>query len=405
LNTPSQAVILLLFIACIVAMTTRRLHLSYSVGLVAAGIGLVLFPATSAVHISSDVLYAGLLPPLLFEAALYLPLDKLRRELPLVLTLAVLGVAVGGAVTAAGMHFLAGWLWAPAFVFGSLIAATDPVSVLAIFRGAGAHGRLSLLIESESLFNDAIAAVVFGAAVMEALGQSLPPLRVAAQLAGSIAGAILCGGGVGWLSLFLIGHSQDHLVELTFTTIAAWGSFLLAERFHSSGVLAVIVAGLVMGNMPGQLSEQGRQAMRAFWEYAAFLANSFVFLLIGIYLAELYRSGGLSGTWRMALAGTVAVLAGRAISVYGICGMFHFGHLRVSASRQHVLVWGGLRGALALALSLGLPPELPHRQEIVVTSFAVVAFSVFVQGLTMPMLLRRVGELPVRSAAVTPSVT
>jgi CPA1 family monovalent cation:H+ antiporter len=392
----SQSAILLLFLAAIVAMATRRLHLPYSVGLVIAGVAFVLLPGAPALHVPSHVLYTALLPPLLFEAAFYLRWEKLRRELALVLTLAVFGVLVGGAVSAAGLHFLAGWPWAATLVFGALIAATDPVSVLAVFREARARGRLSLLIESESLLNDGVAAVAFAVTVAVVLGQSLSPSNVALRLGNSIAGAVVCGAVVGGASLFLIGHSEDHLVELTFTTVAAWGSFLLAEYFQASGVLAVIVAGLVMGNagLLGAFSKQGREAVGTFWEYSTFLANSMVFLLIGIYQAEMYRSGGLSGGWRMIGVGVLVVLVGRAVSVYGLCGLFHFGRLRVSARHQHALVWGGLRGALALTLALGLPDAMAHRQEIVETSFGVVAFSVLAQGLTMPLFLRRMGELP-----------
>jgi CPA1 family monovalent cation:H+ antiporter len=396
LNAISQSAILLLFIASIVAMTTRRLHVPYSVGLVLAGFGLVLLPGAPAIHIPSDLLYTALLPPLLFEAAFYLQWERLRRELPLVLTLAVIGVVIGGAVNAAGMHFVADWPWGAALVFGALIAATDPVSVLEIFRASRVHSRLSLLIESESLLNDGVAAVAFAVTVAVALGQTLTPLDVAANLGISIAGALVCGAVVGAAALFLIGRSKDHLVEVTFTTVAAWGSFLIAEHFHASGVLAVIAAGLVMGNAGplGALSEQGRDAVRTFWEYAAFLANSLVFLLIGIYQAEMYRSAGLSLGWSIAAIGILAVLVGRAVSVYSICGLFYSGRLRVSAKHQHLLIWGGLRGALALALALGLPEAMPYRQDIVQTSFAVVAFSVFAQGLTMPALLRSMGELP-----------
>ena len=392
----SQSAVLLLLIAAVVAMLTRRLRFPYSVGLVLAGIALVLLPIAPPIHIPNEVIYNSLLPPLLFEAAFYLRWEKLRPQLPLIVTLAVFGVAIGGGVSAAGIHFLSGWPWATALVFGALIAATDPVSVLATFREAREHGRLALLIESESLLNDGVAAVAFAVTVALAMALPLSPLDIAARLSGSVAGAIACGAAVAGAALFLMGQSKDHLVELTFTTIAAWGSFLLAEQLHASGVLAVIVAGLIMGNIGplGVISDQGRESVRIFWEYAAFVANSIVFLLIGIYQAQLYRTGGLPFGWRIATIAAFVVLAGRAISVYILCGLFHRTRLRVKIRHQHALVWGGLRGALALALALGLPEDLPNRLDIIEASFAVVAFSVFAQGLTMPLLLRKIGELP-----------
>jgi monovalent cation:H+ antiporter, CPA1 family len=181
-------------------------------------------------------------------------------------------------------------------------------------------------------------------------------------------------------------------VELTFTTVAAYGSFLVAEGLGVSGVLATIAAGLVIGNWGplGVLSEPGREAVQAFWEYAAFVANSFIFLLIGMHeAAQNFRA-----VWPAAAVAVLAVMVGRAFAVYPLCLLFARSSLRVKVPHQHALVWGGLRGALALALSLGLPDELPGRSAIITVSFAVVAFSVFAQGLTMPPLLRAIGEIP-----------
>jgi CPA1 family monovalent cation:H+ antiporter len=191
--------------------------------------------------------------------------------------------------------------------------------------------------------------------------------------------------------LFLTRHTDDHLVELTFTTVAAYGSFLLAEQFHFSGVFATITAGLIIGNWGpiGSLSNRGREAVRAFWEYAAFLANSLVFLLIGMH----ETSQNFAAVWLPSFVAVVFVVLGRAVAVYPLCLLFARSDLRVTVRHQHAHFWGGLRGALALALALGLPVELPERAEIITVSFAVVGFSVFVQGLTMPALLRRIGEI------------
>lgn len=397
MNTLSESALLLLFVAALTAMATRRLRIPYSVGLVVAGIVLVFIPAAPRVQIPSQVIYSALLPPLLFEAAFYLRWSRLRAELAPILSLAAGGFTIACFVTATGMHFAAGWPWNTAFIFGALIAATDPVSVLAIFREAGLHGRLSLLIEAESLLNDGVAAVAFAVAVALATGATLTPVEIGGRLVVSTAIAIACGGAVGGAALLLMRPTNDHLVELTLTTLAAFGSFFAAERLHASGVLAVIVAGLLMGNSPlAALSPHGQVAVRSFWEFGAFVANSLVFLLIGVYQGSLYRPDGVPANWsvRTTTLGVIVVLVSRAVSVYGICGLLGFGRHRVKAAHQHVLVWGGLRGALALALALGLPMDLPHRTEIVATSFAVVAFSIFAQGLTMQPLLRAFRELP-----------
>lgn len=207
----------------------------------------------------------------------------------------------------------------------------------------------------------------------------------------SIGGGVLCGAAVAAGALLLAGRTDDHLVEITFTTVAAYGSFLLAEHFHLSGVLATITAGLVMANFRsiGTISDRGKEAVQAFWQYAAFVANSLVFLLIGMHEAHQH----FLAIWLSAAIAIALVTLGRAVAIYPCCFLFSRSVLRVTTQHQHVLFWGGLRGALALALALGLPPEIPGREEIITVSFAVVAFSVFVQGLTMAPLLRKLREI------------
>jgi CPA1 family monovalent cation:H+ antiporter len=382
---------LLLLIAAVVAMITRRLTLPYSVGLVAAGIILAFLPFAPKIALTKELVFTVLLPPLLFEAAFFIHWSQLRRDVSVVVLLATLGVVLSAGVTAAGMHYLARWEWIGALVFGVLIAATDPVSVIATFKEAKAHGRLLVLIEAESLLNDGTAAVGFGVVLAVASGHALTPLDITAKLVLSIGGGILSGGAVALAALLLSARSNDHLVEITFTTVAAYGSFLLADHFGVSGVLASITAGLVMSNFTslGTISARGREAVQAFWEYAAFVANSLVFLLIGLREAR----QNFQGIWQTAILAIALVTLGRAVALYPCCLLFSRSSLRVAMKHQHVLFWGGLRGALALALALGLPPEIPAREEITTISFAVVAFSVFVQGLTMTPFLRRMGEI------------
>jgi monovalent cation:H+ antiporter, CPA1 family len=387
-----NSVVLLLLVASVVAMLTRRLRLPYSVGLVAAGMGLAALPFAPKINLTRELLFTGLLPPLIFEAAFHLRWKELRRDLPVILVLATLGVLISAAITMLGMHFFAHWQWLSALIFGVLIAATDPVSVIATFREANVHGRLRLLVEAESLFNDGTAAVAFGIVVVLASGQTLGPLAIMSTVLVTAGGGILAGALVGYLVLFLIGRTEDHLVETTCTTIAAYGSFLLADTLHASGVLATLTAGLVVGNLGGLgvISDRGREAVQVFWEYAAFVANSIVFLLIGMHEA----SRNFAVAWLPAVVAILLVTGGRAAAVYPICRGFSWSRFQVSSQHQHVLFWGGLRGALALALVLGLPDGVPRREEIITVSFAVVAFSIFVQGLTVAPVLRALGEIP-----------
>src|SRR6185312_9067078 len=384
-----QNALLLLLIASVVAMVCRRLRLPYSAGLVAAGLSLAALPFAPRMVLTQDLIFTLLLPPLLFEAALYLDWRQVGRDFPVIGTLATLGVVISAAITAAGMHLAAHWEWPSAIVFGALIAATDPVSVIATFRDAKAQGRLLVLIESESLLNDGTAAVAFAVVVAVLAGHSVTPVDVAAMLARMVGGGVLCGAAVGLGASLLAWRTQDHLVEITLTTIAAYGSFLLADQLGTSGVLATITAGMTMASLSrrGVLSERGQEAVRAFWEYGAFVANSVIFLLIGVS-GEARRFPLVASIVAM-----VVVTLSRAASIYPCCLLFSRGRLRVAAKHQHAMFWGGLRGAVALALALGLPPLIPHRSEIEAVSFAVVAFSVFGQGLTMAPLLRRIGEI------------
>jgi CPA1 family monovalent cation:H+ antiporter len=380
---------LLLLVTAIVAIAARRLRIPYGVGLVLAGIALSLWPHFPEIQLSRELIFIVLLPPLIFEAALYIDWRELRSDFAVILALATAGVFLSASVTGLGLHYVAGWEWQSALLFSVLIAATDPVSVIATFKEARKKGRLRFLIEAESLFNDGTAAVAFTVCVALVLGQNITPLEAGKVLIATTGGGIVCGTAVALAALLLAGRTDDHLVEITLTTAGAYGSFLLAEHFGFSGVLATLTAGLIIGNVGTRaISEKGKVAVESFWEYAAFVANSLVFLLLGITGSK----ENFFHVWRAALAAILLVLAGRAAAIYLTLLPFSRSSAPVSTRHQHVLFWGGLRGALALALALGLPASVPRREEIITISFAVVAFSVFVQGLTVVPLMKRLGE-------------
>lgn len=383
----------LLTIATVVAIIARRVALPYTVGLVVAGAALSFFRIDTGFALTHDIVFDVLLPPLLFEAALNLQWRELRRDMVPVVVLSVLGVVISAAVVAGGMHGLFGWPLASAAVFGVLIAATDPVAVIAMFKDAGIKGRGRLLVESESLFNDGVAAVLFGLAVAAAMGVAQPPADAAISLLLTAGGGIAVGLAVGAAGLLLAGRTTEHVVEAAVTGIVAYGAFLCAGYLNVSGVLATVSAGLLMGNAGAWtksgswgFSRQGREYVLELWDFAAFIANSVVFLLIGITV-ERVPVGDLGLV--AIVAAILLVLLGRAATVYPISYLFSRTRWRIGAAEQHVMWWGGLRGALALAFALALPPGLPFRNTIVLVTFVVVAFSVLVQGLSMKLLLSR----------------
>jgi monovalent cation:H+ antiporter, CPA1 family len=378
----------LLLIASVVGVLARRLHVPYSVGLVVAGIGLALLPWHPSVTLSRELVYNGILPPLIFDAAFALRWEALRPNLALVVLLATVGVVLSALMTGAVMTGLVHWPISAGLLFGILMAATDPVSVLATLKEIGARGRLALLIEAESLLNDGTAAVLFAIVVGFVTGEPLTYKAVAITLGSTTVIGLLAGAIVAGVVLSIIGRTDDHLIEAALTAVAAYGSFLLAEHFGGSGILATLTAGMLLGNLAprwGIFSEAGDRAVRSTWEFITFLANSLVFLLIG--LAEGHEDFG--GLWWTAIAAVIAVLVGRVAAVYPVCALFSWGPTRVGAAQQHALVWGGLRGALGLALVLSIPETFPWRHPIVVVTFAVVAFSIIIQGLTCRPLLRQ----------------
>jgi CPA1 family monovalent cation:H+ antiporter len=380
----------LLLVACLIAMLSRRLGLPYIVGLVVAGFLIALLPNSPELPLSRALIFNVFLPPLVFEAALQLDWKPFRGELPLTLTLAFFGVAIAAAVVTGGMHWLAGWSWIGAGLFGVLIAATDPVSVIAAFREMRCTPRVSMVVESESLLNDGVAAVGFAVLIAVAGGSSPNAAAVVPQFLWSLGGGLAIGLAVSGAVLLIVGRTDDPLVEITLTAIAAYGSFLIAEHFRASGIISALAAGLTVGNVGWvrALSDAGRERVDAAWEFFAFLANSFVFILIGMNAANqpLRELGSAASVFAVVL-----VLAGRALSIYALAPLFARSRWRLPATYQHTLFWGGLRGALALALALAVPATVPERDAIIVAAFVVVAFSILVQGLTMPLLIRRFG--------------
>jgi CPA1 family monovalent cation:H+ antiporter len=391
----------LLVVAIVVALTTRRLKLPYTVGLVVSGGVLSLTRLETGAALTHDLIFDVILPPLLFEAAINIHWKELRKDAAPVLTLALLGTIVSALVVGAGMVFVLGWPIPSALLFGVLIAATDPVAVIAMFKDNDVKGRLRLLVEGESLFNDGVAAVLFTlvlAWVQAADGEAVTPVEVLRAMLVTVGGGIFVGLAAGGAAVAVAGRTSDHLVEAALMTVAAYGSFLLAEHFQFSGVLATVAAGLLAGNLGvlaegerSRISVRGREFVLALWEFVAFVANSLLFLLIGLSVASIpFSRLGVA-----ALATIIAlVLLGRALTVYPLCLIFVRSSSAVSIGAQHVLWWGGLRGALALALALSLPSSLAFRGDILIASFGVVVFSVVVQGLTMPLLLRALALVP-----------
>jgi len=389
--------ILLFVVASAVALVARRLRLPYTVALVLAGLALGTLHAFQPPELTREILFAVVLPGLLFEASFHLDARDFRHDLLAILALAVPGVAAAIGLTAAILSLVAGTLhlqaefpWSQALIFGAVVAATDPIAVVGLFRSARAPKRLSVLLEGESLFNDGTAIVLFTLILAYVTGESSGDASsMVASFFAIVGGGAVIGAVIGLVISEVVRRVDDAMIEITLTTIAAYGSFAAAEGLHVSGVIATVAAGMLCGNYGARtgMSPSTRVSAETFWEYIAFALNSMVFLLIGFRV----HAEALLAAWLPIVTAYLAMVVGRAAVVFAVSGLLRPTRKRLPASWHMVLIWGGVRGALSMVLVLGLPASVPHRAFLEATTFGVVILSILVQGLTMSPLLRRLG--------------
>jgi CPA1 family monovalent cation:H+ antiporter len=398
ITTLDIAVVALLLIISAVGIATRWLQLPYPIALVLAGVVLgALVRNLPFMHglpieripFTPHLILVGFLPALLFEATLHLEATTLHKTLLPIALLAIPGVLLTAGIVGALVHWGIGLDWITALLFGSIVAATDPIAVLAVFKRTGAPHELAVLIEGESLFNDGTAVVLSRILLGVLLAGTFDVGAGVLDFAVVVGGGLIVGLVAGSLMSRLLSHIDEHLIEITLTTILAYGTFVLAEALHISGVIGVVAAGLVLGNVGARysMSPTTRLALLTFWEYVAFLLNSAIFLLIGMQV----DLGGLAASALPVAVAIGAVLLARLAVVYGL-GVLCL-PLSPALSRRwlHVLFWAGLRGALSLAVVLSLPIDLPARPLLLTLTFGVVLFTLVVPGLTMEPLLRWLG--------------
>jgi CPA1 family monovalent cation:H+ antiporter len=379
--------------AAVVALLTRRSGLPYSVALVLLGLLIAAVGPPTRLVVTPELVLIVLVPGLVFEAAYRLDVTELRRTFVGAAVLAVPGVLVSAGVVALVLS-AAGLQPSLAFIVGAIVSATDPVSVIATFKTLGAPARLTTLVEAESLFNDGTAVVIFLIAVRAATGP-VEPVGAVVGFVTTVALSAAIGLGVGVVATRIMAYARDQLIELTISVVLAYGTYLAADRLGQSGIIATVVAGIVLGTYGRRvgLPSATFAALDQTWEFIAFLLTAFVFLLVGlaITLGTLVDSAGA-----IAL-GVVGILVGRAVVVYVMLG----GASRVvravgrgqavPTAWLHVLFWAGLRGAIAVGLALSLPEDLPERGYLQAIVFGITLFTLLAQGATTDLLLRRLG--------------
>ncbi len=369
----------------------------YTVGLVLMGLGLAIalqqFPEAPVTasnlrgFLLPEIILTILVPPLIFEAAFHIKFEELRRNLKEILAFAIPGVIITMFLVGTMISWGTALPLEVALIFGALIAATDPVAVVALFRTLGIPKQLLILLEGESLFNDGTAIVIFNLMLAIALGiTEFSTAEFVTDFIVIAGGGLIVGALVSWVISLIIRLVNNYLIEVILTTVAAYGAYLIAEEIHVSGVLAVVVAGLVIGNIGERgMSPTTRISLFNFWEFAAYLANSFAFLLIGLVI----DLTDLVSRWQPILFAIVAVLLARAFVIY----LLSYRFVNITLRMQHVIYWGGLRGAISLALALTLPETLGKETQLLLQdmTFGVVLFTLLVQGTTMPPILRSLG--------------
>jgi CPA1 family monovalent cation:H+ antiporter len=284
-------------------------------------------------------------------------------------------------------------------VFGALIAATDPIAVVALFKRLQVPHRLSVLVEGESLLNDGTAVVLYTVVVAYATGTVSSVGAMAMDFVTIVGIGVVAGGIVGWVATQVTRRIDEPVIEIMLTVIAAYGSFGLAEQFHGSGVIACVTAGMICGTYGWHhgMSRETRLAVDSFWEYVAFALNSLVFLLIGLEV----QASVLAANWRPIGVAYLGSLAARALVVLGTALLLRHTRERLPRAWNTVLVWGGLRGALSMVLALALPADFAHRDMLIDLTFGVVLISLLVQGTSISWLLDTMG-LGFRSITAAP---
>lgn len=398
--TVVRVLVVLLLIALTVILLTRRLEVPYTLGLVVVGLLISLGIRVPEFHLTPDLVLFVFLPALLFEGAWAMSWRHLLQNWRVIFLLAVPGLLLEVVLIAVPLHFLTGILWGEAFLLAAILSPTDPVAVLGLFRQLKVDARLSAIIEGESLFNDGIAGVLYQVLLILVLiplnGQDLSlgeiTLKGLETLLWEAGGGVLLGLGAGFLISRFVRFIDDAMIETTLTIVSAYGLYLLADFLNTSGILAVILGGLVLGSYGRDqgMSAHTQKAVDNFWSMVAFLANALLFLLVGAQLNPLEfilsnRSGQL-----LVVAGLVIVLVLVARFVIVLLlpkNIPPFDGLRLRSWR-FVIFWSGLRGALSMALVLALPANVPDRDELIFSTYAVVFFTLLVQGFSLRWILK-----------------
>lgn len=385
-GSPFTVILLVIAWAFVAAVLSDKLRLSYTTILIVIGFALSFVSVPLGLHdlpLDRDIMLGLVVPPMIFEAAMRTRYEVFKTVHRTVFALAIFGVVVSALVSAAVLRIGLGLPLVAALAFGVIVSPTDPVSVVNLLKRVRAPERLTTILESEAYFNDATAVILYSVV----LSFSASPVQSIGLFVYTFGGGVLVGLLVSAIAELLYRLITEPLAETTFTMVVMFGSYALAETLEVSGLVAVAIAGLYMGNrtMRVAMSDKTRETLTTFWEIATFMATSVAFLLLGLK-ADLW----LLFTYApLIIAAFLAILVSRFVSVYPIVGLTNLTGEKIPSSWTKVLAVAGLRGAVSVALALSLP-ESPFKETVVAMTFGVAILSLIVQGELLQIRLRKI---------------
>jgi CPA1 family monovalent cation:H+ antiporter len=384
-----ESFLLVLAVGSAVAIGAKRLAVPYNVALVLVGLLLVLLDMVPQTRMNPEVILVVFLPILVFEGALFADSGSMREAARPILALAVPGVALSLLATAGVATWVLDLPFAAALLLGALLAITDTVSVLLAFRSVRVPHRLKAIMEGESLFNDGTALVLVSLTTVVLASGHFDPAPTARSLILAIVGGIAMGAAAGALGAAVLRHAPDHLTALLASLVLVFSVSVFAEHVRASPVIAVVVAGVMVGHTARSALAPSRVlALQGFWETAGFILNVLIFLLVGMQIeARMLLEEAVS----IGLA-LIALHAGRAVAVYGCFGILRAVSREAVPMRwQHVMVLGNIKGALSMAAVLALPQGLPYRDRFITIVFGVTFVTLMTQALPFRRILRGLG--------------
>jgi CPA1 family monovalent cation:H+ antiporter len=387
--TSEQRFLLLLIVvgavATVLGLVSKRARLlPYPVVLAAAGIAVGLLPGGQLPRIGGSVILLAFVPGLIFEAALTLDLAELRRRILPVGLLSTVGVAMTVLLIGLLTHLAIGFSWSSAMLLGAILAATDPIAVITLLRRLNAPAGLAAILEGESLFNDGTGVAVFSAVLATILGGTPSFGDATLRFFEITLGGTAVGLAVGFLGLALLRFADDAPLEILATLVIAYGSYLAADVLHASGIVAVVVAGIVVARYGAAIGRLHGPQLLGFWNLLAFVLNAMLFILVGAALP----ATALLPVAGLVLVAYLIVLLTRAAPVYGLLGLAALRGASIPWAWRHVTFWAGLRGALAVALALSVSGAAGVDSRVAVVAYGVVLLSLLVQGGLMAPVTR-----------------